>query len=149
MHIIYLAIVGDLLTSLLFDLTDDQTHFPGRSREARLEEIWNIYDDWCQRSDVPDRIQRRLFSTTFLKGGKYLDIPQKVMSAAAARYAIFFMAALMRTVLSDATETPQLLWIAGVCWALEEMENLMVSGGPLAVWVFRHRGGLELAASKG
>ena len=89
MHIIYLAIVGDLLTSLLFDLTDDQTHFPGRSREARLEEIWNIYDDWCQRSDVPDRIQRRLFSTTFLKGGKYLDIPQKVMSAAAARYAIF------------------------------------------------------------
>ena len=82
MHVIYLAIVGDMLTSLLFDLTDSEDHFPGRSREARLEEVWNIYDDWCWRSSIPDKISRRLFSTTFLKAGKYLEIPQKVMSAA-------------------------------------------------------------------
>ncbi|CAE7347948.1 unnamed protein product [Symbiodinium sp. CCMP2592] len=131
MHVVYLAIVGDMLTSLLFDLTDSEDHFPGRSRETRLEEIWNIYDDWCGRSSIPDKISRRLFSTTFLKAGKYLDIPQKVMSAASARYAIFFMATLMRLVLSSgAAETPELLWMAGVCWAMETMERLMINAGP-------------------
>lgn len=136
MHVIYLAIVGDIITSLLFDLTDSTDHFPGRSREARLEEIWNIYDDWCQRADIPDRISRRLFSTNFLKAGKFLDVPQKVMSAASARYAIFFMATLMRLVLAAGApdpEAPELLWTAGVCWALETMEQLMVDAGPFVL----------------
>ena len=45
------------------------------------------------------------------------------------------MATLMRLVLSSgASATPELLWTAGVCWAMETMESLMVNEGPLVVF---------------
>ena len=134
MHVVYLAIVGDILTSVLLDVTDTRAFFNGRSRDARLEEIWSIYDDWCRRVDIPDRIGRRLFSTGFLKGSKFLDVPQKLMSAAASRYCIYFLASLLTLLFSwseDAAADASLLWTAGVVWSLETMENLMVHNGPL------------------
>ena len=118
---------------------------PRGSTWRDLEHLWRLVS--AQRCARPNSA-----TTVFHNFSERWEIPwypSEGHVGCSCKICNFFMAALMRTVLSDATETPQLLWIAGVCWALEEMENLMVSGGPLVVWVFRHRGGLELAASKG
>ena len=42
MHIVYLAIVPDVLTSFLLDNT------PTRNRDAELLEYWNSYRSWCE-----------------------------------------------------------------------------------------------------
>ena len=42
MHLLYLAIVPDVLTSLLSDLTD------GTRREDALSALWENYRSWCE-----------------------------------------------------------------------------------------------------
>ena len=142
MHILYLAIVADILLATLMDLTEDNTYFSGSSRESRLEEIWTIYLDWCNDAKVTDRAQKRLFSVATLRagGGKYVDISQKLMSAAASRFMIFFLAAFMSMLLKNAVETPELLWMAAVCWSLAAMEKIMVEGPTLVPNILFFRG---------
>ena len=80
---------------------------------------------------VPDRASQRLFSrNTLVSRAKYTEISQKIMSAASARYMIFFLAALANLMLSrldgDACENFR-FWAAGVCFSLASMEQIMLS----------------------
>ena len=96
MHILHLAIFPDVLISLLCDLTDDV-----RSRDAELDILWNNYKVWCDGQAVPDRASRKLFSSAILKPNarEYATISQKLLSATAARYMIFWLGQLMASLL--------------------------------------------------
>ena len=63
---------------------------------------------WPPRQGVPDRAERKLFSAALLKPGstEYVGISQKVMSAAAARFALFRRANLMKSLLSNEPDNP-------------------------------------------
>ena len=96
MHILHLAIFPDVLISLLCDLTDDV-----RSRDAELDILWSNYKVWCDGQAVPDRASRKLFSSAILKPNarEYATISQKLLSATAARYMIFWLGQLMASLL--------------------------------------------------
>ena len=129
MHIMYLGVVNDVVVSLFLDVTDTDAVFPGNTVNARLDELWFCYRDWCEQSNVSDRAQRKLFSRSVLfTPGHYAEISQKVMNATAARFMVFFMASLMRQVLEklgDAVREAD-YWAAGVCFALAAMERIQL-----------------------
>ena len=104
MHIVHLACTGDALVALLLDLSDTEYPWPGGSRDARLSFAWDSYKGYCQRWNVPDRCERKVFSNELLKGD-YPTLSQKFMRAAAAKYVVFWMQWLMRT-LVDADPSP-------------------------------------------
>ncbi len=47
MHIVHLALVADVATSLLLDFTDDASFFAGNTRDQRLGTIWLVYLEWA------------------------------------------------------------------------------------------------------
>ena len=98
MHISHLALVPDVLTSMLLDWTDDPRLWGCSSRERRLAEIWDNYKSWCdsQGREMDSRAGRRLFTTAVLRpdAGKYTDISQKLLSGTAARYIVFWLSGL-------------------------------------------------------
>ena len=135
MHIVHLALVADVLTSVLLDLSDHGRWVAGPSRESRLDALWQSYRSWAERTDVPDRIERRLFTKGFLRTSKYPEVSQKIMNATAARYCTLWLRFALRSILQSLGDTApgtHLLWMVGVCDALAEMEELMASHGCLA-----------------
>ena len=92
MHISHLALVPDVVTSMLLDWSDNNRLWPETSREKRLTQMWESY----KGKDMDSRAGRKLFSTSVLKPdqGRYVDISQKVMNATAARYFIFWLSSL-------------------------------------------------------
>lgn len=98
MHIVHLALAVDVITSCLLDWSDDQTFVWGSSREKRLTSLWDSYRKWCEIQKVSDRSSRKLFTTNGLKPdvGRYLDISQKVLSATAARYMLFWLSSIAK-----------------------------------------------------
>ena len=104
MHIAHLACVGDALVALLLDLSDSNYPWRGTSRDARLSLAWDNYKSYCQRWNVPDRCERKVFTNDLLKGD-YATLSQKFMRGAAAKYIVFWMQYLMKT-LVDADPSP-------------------------------------------
>ncbi|CAE7834919.1 unnamed protein product [Symbiodinium sp. CCMP2592] len=92
MHLLHLAIVPDVLGSLLCDLSD-----LAPKREAELQALYESYRSWCEETGVPDRAAKRLFSSATLHPNSkdYLSISQKLLSGTAARYSLFWMAQLL------------------------------------------------------
>ena len=91
MHLLHLAVYPDVICSLLCDLTD------GRTRDQDLSRLWDNYKTWCDEQGAPDRAARKLFTAAILKplAREYTSISQKLLSATAARYFIFWLAQLM------------------------------------------------------
>ena len=108
MYIVHSAIAVDLITSMLQDLTDDRDIFDAPSRERRLEILWMNYRDWAKRAKVTDLAGRRLFTTGVLTNNKVVDVSQKVLSATACRYMIFWAANLMRSCFASTSGLPLL-----------------------------------------
>ncbi|CAE7029879.1 unnamed protein product [Symbiodinium sp. CCMP2592] len=129
MHLLYLAVVPDVLGSILCDLTDGNP----AQREAELDNLWESYRSWCEESGVVDRAARRLFSSATLhpKSRDYLQISQKILSAAAARYAIFWLSSLLKHLMQQ--HPGDLFYatsgLAGVCISLANIETIMLQGG--------------------
>ena len=100
MHIVHLACTGDVVTSLLYDLTDHEWPWPGTSRDARLANAWYDYKAYCQLWSVPDRCERKVFTNEALRAD-FATLSQKFMRAAAARYIVFWLQYLMDSLLQD------------------------------------------------
>ena len=92
MHLLHLAIVPDVLGSLLCDLSD-----LAPKREAELQALYESYRTWCEETRVPYRAAKRLFSTATLHPNSkdYLSLSQKLLSGTAARYSVYWMAQLL------------------------------------------------------
>ncbi|CAE7239265.1 unnamed protein product [Symbiodinium necroappetens] len=86
------------MCSLLLDLSDGVA-----KREDELNKLYNSYRSWCEEGGVPDRASKKLFSSATLHPGSkdYVSISQKLLSAHAARYALFWMAQLMTSLLEQ------------------------------------------------
>lgn len=100
MHIVHLAIAADCVTSCLLDWSDDQSYFEGRSREQRLTTLWHSYRSWCESQEHPlgERAQRKLFTTAILKTDQYVEVSQKILKAAAARYMMFWVESVAKQI---------------------------------------------------
>lgn len=98
MHLVHLALGPDAVISALLDWSDCESHFQGASRDKRLESMWNHYRDYCEEQRIPDRAARRLFTVATLKPEsiQYVEISQKILSATACRYLLFWFAALAK-----------------------------------------------------
>ena len=96
MHVMHLACVGDALVALLLDLSDTAYPWAGASRDARLSLAWDNYKSYCQYWNAPDRCERKVFTNELLKGD-YPTLSQKFMRGAAAKYIVFWMQWLMRS----------------------------------------------------
>ena len=49
MHLVHLAIIPDMLVSLLLDLSD------GPRRDETLADLWESYKDWCDSQGASQR----------------------------------------------------------------------------------------------
>ena len=99
MRVTDLAIAPDMIGSLLLDLTDDATVFAGQSRDVRLNAAFESYRAWCNVNDVTDRCMARMFATAILKPGvAFPYISQRTMSGTACRFAVQWLAGVMRRV---------------------------------------------------
>ena len=83
MHLVHLGVGVDLLTSMLQDITDDQTVFCATSRERRLAMAYESYKAWAEEAKVTDRAGQRLFTTSSLTNTKVVEVSQKVLNATA------------------------------------------------------------------
>ncbi|CAE7654600.1 unnamed protein product [Symbiodinium microadriaticum] len=126
MHLVHLAVVPDVLCSLLLDLSDGAAR-----REDELNNLYNSYHSWCEEAGVPDRASKRLFSSATLHPGSrdYVAISQKLLSAHAARYAVFWMAQLMTTLLGQNRGSEFFAIRAGVVIALARIESICLQSG--------------------
>ena len=128
MHIVHLSLFADLAASLLLDWTDSQQYVSAASRELRLDELWQSYRSWCERSCVPDRCSRKLFRTSTLRAtNAYVEISQKICSGTAARYAIFWFASVAQR-FSDLHGTSADHLRAGAAGGLALLERACVQG---------------------
>ena len=129
MHVTHLAIAGDVIGSALQDASDSAL-LSGRSRDQRLKTAWLSYRTWCEAASVQDRLQRRLFTTSFLKNSRYAEINQRTMSGTAARFALLWLGSFLQGLVASVPDPPErLMWAAGVATALAGMENLMIGHG--------------------
>lgn len=98
MHITHLALLPDVITSLLLDWSDDRKFWSATSREGRLNQMWQSYRSWCEEQGyfLRDRASRKLFTSRVLQPDttSYVDISQKVLSATAARYMVHWISSL-------------------------------------------------------
>ena len=98
MHITHLALLPDVITSLLLDWSDDRKFWGATSREGRLNQMWQSYRSWCEGQGhfLRDRASRKLFTSRVLQPDttSYVDISQKVLSATAARYMVHWISSL-------------------------------------------------------
>ena len=78
---------------------------------------------------MTDRCQRRLFSSGTLKASKFAEISQKLMSATAARYALVWLASLMRDVGAWPGLDASYKWAATLCIALADIEAAFLRNG--------------------
>ena len=108
MHVVHLAVGVDLITSMLQEITEDQTIFDGTSREKRLSMAFDAYRSWAEESAVPDRASKKLFSTGILTTNKVVEVSQKILSATAARYMILWCAIFMNRVLEQIPGLPKM-----------------------------------------
>ena len=95
MHIIYLAIIPDILSSFLLLLHEIGWTF---------EDMFLSYFRFCEDGGVDDRADKRVFSAATLRPGKndqYVALSQKLLSASAARYTLFWLAAFCRDLVSQ------------------------------------------------
>ena len=86
----HLACVSDALVSILLELSDDASIWPGHSRDARLEQAWRDYKSYCRYNYIPDMCERKVFTHAALRMD-YAQLSQKFMRAAAARYIVFWL----------------------------------------------------------
>lgn len=104
MHIVHLAVAIDAISSVLIDLVDLGL--------TSLKALWENYWQWCEDGGpyrwkqvefkvllsshapgIPDRASHRFFTNEVLRPGggtKYVEISQKICSATACRYMIFW-----------------------------------------------------------
>ena len=115
----------DLLTSMLQDITDDQTFFCATSRERRLAMAYESYKAWAEEAKVTDRAGQRLFTTSILTNTKVVEVSQKVLNATACRYMILWAAQFMSHVCHQLSNLPQIYKYLG-CRIL----CLGISSGP-------------------
>ena len=124
MHIMHLACCVDAVVSIIMDLVDE-TNIEGTSRDAKLEKLWLNYKKWaddtgplqfCQffnfscflifqffnflvlQQGAPDRASKRFFHTSVLRpkgGAKNAEVSQKLLSATALRYMLFWINSLL------------------------------------------------------
>ena len=113
MHVAHLALFPDILISVILNVTDTDRLVQGNSRDARLQRLWQSYRDFCENTKVTDRATRKFFLSTTLRGtgDKYMEVSQKVLSATAARYMLFWLSSLANqfATKADASETDLLL----------------------------------------
>ena len=81
MHVVHLAVAVDLITGMLQEVSDNNTAVHGRSREERLNVVYQQYKTWANDARVEDRAGKRLFSTGILTNSKVVEVSQKVLSA--------------------------------------------------------------------
>ncbi|CAE7213208.1 unnamed protein product [Symbiodinium sp. CCMP2592] len=126
MHLLHLAIVPDVLGSLLCDLSD-----LAPKREAALQALYESYRSWCEETGVPDRAAKRLFSSATLHPNSkdYLSISQKLLSGTAARYSVFWMAQLLTHLMKCHPGNEFYALRGGVCIALATMESIFLRSG--------------------
>ena len=105
MHIVHLALAVDVLSSVLMDMVELGL--------ATLKSLWENYKHWCDDGGsrqicfshflgfspgIPDRASHKFFSLDVLRpagGSKYVEVSQKVCSATATRYMIFWTRSMM------------------------------------------------------
>ena len=98
MHIVHLACLVDVVTSMLLDLSDTSFPWNGSSRDSRLEHGWRSYKAYCQRWGIKDRADRKLFTNEVMKGD-YATVSQKILRAAASKHMVFWLHEMMENVL--------------------------------------------------
>ena len=106
MHIVHLACLVDVVTSMLLDLSDTPFPWPGTSRDSRLEHGWRGYKGFCQKWGIEDRAERKLFTNEALKAD-YATVSQKILRAAAAKYMVFWLYDLMENLLQSQPDQPE------------------------------------------
>ncbi|CAK8996463.1 unnamed protein product, partial [Durusdinium trenchii] len=128
MHIVHLALAPDAAASVLLDLTDTDMYFEGSSRDDRLYKIWVSYKTFCEDERIPDRAARRLFTNQILNPGrgKFPEISQKVISAMAARYLLFWMSGFLRGLVQAGFSEERLMYSSAAIGALAAMELIML-----------------------
>ena len=123
MHIVHLACLVDVLTSMLLDLSDNPFPWKGASRDSRLEQGWRSYKGYCQKWGIEDRAERRLFTNDALKAD-FATVSQKILRAAAAKYMVFWLHYLMEDLLLQMSEPdrpenlkcPRMTWVHHVAF---------------------------------
>ena len=103
MHIVHLACLVDVVTSMLLDLSDTTFPWGGSSRDSRLEKGWRSYKTYCQRWGIEDRAERRLFSNEVLKAD-FATVSQKILRAAASKHMVFWLHELMENLVLSMPE---------------------------------------------
>ncbi|CAE7299286.1 unnamed protein product [Symbiodinium sp. CCMP2592] len=131
MHIVHLACLVDVVTSMLLDLSDTTFPWSGSSRDSRLEQGWRSYKSYCQRWGINDRADRKLFTNDVLKGD-YATVSQKILRAAASKYMVFWLHFLMESLLLGMAEPERpehLQLIFGVVTGLMQLEQIQMENG--------------------
>ena len=113
MHLVHLGVGVDLLTSMLQDVTDDETVFAAGSRERRLHMAWQSYRAWADEAQVSERASQRLFSTSILTNTKVVEVSQKIMNATACRYMLLWASNFMSSVCGSLPDLPQIFLYLG------------------------------------
>ncbi|CAL1165341.1 unnamed protein product [Cladocopium goreaui] len=105
MHIVHLALGVDAVASVLIDMCDYPNLIEGFTRDDKLSTLYANYREWCEATSVADRAARKFFTTGVLRpqgGAQYPAVSQKILSATACRYLIFWLSrALQQIVLDD------------------------------------------------
>ena len=98
MHLVHLTIAPDVIVSSLLDWTDSDQYVSGSSREKRLSELWDHYRSWCDDNQIKDIALRKLFTVQTLSPDSvgYVEVSQKKLNAAAARYMLFWLSAVAK-----------------------------------------------------
>ena len=108
MHVVHLAVAVDLVTGMLQEVSDNNTAVHGRSREERLNVVYQHYKTWANDARVEDRAGKRLFSTGILTNSRVVEVSQKVLSAGACRYLILWASIFMRSICENLVEVSKL-----------------------------------------
>ena len=150
MHLAHLAIFSDVYISLLLDLTDDYT-----KRDSKLSELFgelscmvriprqpnHIRNKFWRTGTrikpytpsipgISDRARRRLFTSRTIRPNakEYRSISQKLLSAAASRYLIFWFSHYLSGLLASSPDSTflqlpdSIIMCAVVCVVVHERE---------------------------
>ena len=84
MHVHDLGVLQPAVASSLWELTDDESLFPGSTRDERFAAAWRHYSAWCKEHRVPARA-KKFKPRKFKKAKEWATITQQTMKAAATR----------------------------------------------------------------
>lgn len=121
MHIVHLAVAVDAISSVLMDLVE--------LGHTTLKSLWDNYRQWCDdggpyretclnhpsshAAGIPDRASHKFFTLEVLRpagGSKYVEVSQKVCSATATRYMIFWTRSMMDHVKATDAMAPRFVY---------------------------------------